>query len=516
MHPPPPVTILIVDDFEPNRKLLNALFSHEGFEVREAGDGAEGLRVLERGKVDVVVSDILMPNMDGYRLCAEMRRQARLREVPFVFHTSTDTSPGDEALALELGADLFIRKPVPGRILIGSIYELLKGPRPDRTLAEPPEDPDLRAEYTQRLVGKLEEKNKELFERTEEARRTGDKLSALILVAPVAIVSVDAEGVIRTWNGAAEQIFGWTAAEALGRRPGEVGFDPGGGLKPLDALESDGMPGIELTLQRRDKSTVHVELSAAPLYDGDGTVSGRLAIFVDITKRKQAEEALEKARSRMEILSRRLLATAEAESRRIARELHDGIGQGLTAAKMEIEAAKRMSDPAGLSLRLDDAIAVIEELLHSVRALSLDLRPASLDELGLVAALRAHVQGQAVRAGLRMLFEADELPGHRDPEAEIACFRVAQEALTNIIRHANATWVQMELRSQEGGVRLVVQDNGTGFDTVAANAGTERGISFGLLSMRERAQLAGGTFLCTSEAGLGTRIEAFFPAGPGV
>lgn len=504
------MTILIVDDFQPNQTLLKAIFVHEGFDVIEAGDGIEALRLIESVPVDAITSDILMPNMDGYRLCTEVRRRERLDAVPFLFLTSTYTSPSDEALALSLGADRFLRKPIQGRAIVQAVRELLEAPRPVRRQVEPPPDIDLTAEYTQRLVEKLEEKNQELFERTQEAHGASERLRALISAAPVAICSSDSTGIVRIWNPAAERIFGWKAEEMAGRQMAEVFADVG---SPFSGTQNGGNAPIrerEKTLHRKDGADVRAEMSVSTIYDADGLDSGRIAIFADLTERKQTEEALEKAKVRMETLSRQLLAIGEAERGSIARELHDEIGQGLTAAKLAIEAAKGTHDAIGLSLRLDDAVAVIAHLLQSVRRLSLDLRPAGLDELGLVAALRAHLHSQAERAGLSVRFQADDVPRSRDAEIEIACFRVAQEAMTNVIRHARATTVEAELRRHEAGLRLVMQDDGAGFDTALA-AGLEGDESFGLLSMRERVQLAGGRFLITSGAGRGTRVEAWFP-----
>jgi signal transduction histidine kinase len=145
-----------------------------------------------------------------------------------------------------------------------------------------------------------------------------------------------------------------------------------------------------------------------------------------------------------------------------------------------------------------------------VRTLSLDLRPAALDELGLVATLRAYIPSQAARAGIKMRFEADTLPPSRNGEAEIACFHVVQEAMTNVIRHAKASSVEIELRHHGDDVRLLFHDDGIGFDVALATAGAGSR-SFGLLSMSERTQLAGGRFLIASAAGRGTRIEATFP-----
>jgi PAS domain S-box-containing protein len=487
--------------------MLGAVLSFEGFTVLEAGDGEEASRIIEAHPVDVIVSDILMPKMDGYRLCTIVRQRESMDRVPFLFHTSTYTSPSDETLALSLGADQFIRKPVAGRVIVEAVRAALDAPRPSRPRPALPQNVDLTAEYTQRLVEKLEEKNEELYVRTREARGSSDKLAALILAAPIGIISFDAAGIIRTWNTAAEGIFRWNADGVVGRTPDELGMFLGAECK----LSKHVVRGMELTLRRRDGTEVNVTLSVAPLHNPHGAVSGWMAVFADNTERTRAEAAVEKAKGRMETLSRQLLATGEAALRRIARELHDEIGQGLTAAKMAIESAKLATDPASLALRLDDASAMIDQLLNSVRALSLDLRPASLDELGLVAALRAHLHAQAARAGLRIQFETDELPPGNGAEGDIVCFRVAQEALTNVIRHANATSVEVELRRHPAGVRLVVKDDGIGFNTALAHARAEQGMSFGLLSMRERTELAGGRFLCVSDTGRGTRIEIELP-----
>ena len=170
----------------------------------------------------------------------------------------------------------------------------------------------------------------------------------------------------------------------------------------------------------------------------------------------------------------------------------------------------QLDEPAERALRLGDAFAVIEHLIQSVRALSLDLRPASIDELGLATALRVHAQSHAARGGLAVRLAFDEPLPRCDAAIEIACFRVAQEALTNVLRHANAKEVVIELRHRGDALQLRVQDDGVGFDVASAEARVASGASFGLLSMRERVNLAGGTFVCKSAAGLGTTIKVHF------
>src|SRR6185295_3980147 len=169
------MNILVVDDDRTNRELLRVKLEREGQIIFEAADGAQALAVLDREPVDAVISDILMPHMDGYRLCAELRARERFCRIPFVVYTNIFTSPGDERLALETGADRFFSKSAaPGEILT-ALRELAKNPPAWRRAPVQPEpDTSLMERYSRRLVEKLEEKNAQLLRQTEDLRRARD------------------------------------------------------------------------------------------------------------------------------------------------------------------------------------------------------------------------------------------------------------------------------------------------------------------------------------------------------
>jgi glucose-6-phosphate-specific signal transduction histidine kinase len=164
----------------------------------------------------------------------------------------------------------------------------------------------------------------------------------------------------------------------------------------------------------------------------------------DITEIKQAQAALQQANEQLHLLSRRLFEVQEDERRHLARELHDQIGQALTAAKISLQSARRLKERNAIRRRLGDGLAIVEGLLQQVRQLSLELRPPLLDDLGLMPALRCYLDQQAQTGGLHIEFFAD--PELRRVEAAIqtACFRVAQEALTNAVRHARAHRVSVD------------------------------------------------------------------------
>lgn len=225
----------------------------------------------------------------------------------------------------------------------------------------------------------------------------------------------------------------------------------------------------------------------------------------DISEQKKAAEALQN-------LSHRVLNAQEQERRNLARELHDELGQVLSALKMTLQNGQRR--PANLAVRVEESVAMVQTALEQVRTLSRNLRPPMLDELGLVAALRWYVKQQMQLMEVEIELTA-EVPPHRFPlEIETACFRVVQEALTNILRHAQARHVWVELRYLDGQLHLLVQDDGVGFDVEAAFAQIVEGKSSGLLGMRERAQLVSGQVQVISIAGVGTEIRAMFPAEP--
>lgn len=242
-----------------------------------------------------------------------------------------------------------------------------------------------------------------------------------------------------------------------------------------------------------------------------------LALFAtDITERKrvEAENArlfaqVESARERLQSLSRQLVEAQEEERRRIARELHDEIGQALTALKLNLQSVQRT---AGTAVpELDESIDIAERTLQQVRDLSLDLRPSLLDDLGLAAALRWYLDRQAQRTGWRTRFTGDHPELRLPTHLETVCFRVAQEALTNVARHAHATEVWLDVRRRNGELLLTILDDGVGFDVYAAHRRALGGSSCGVLGMQERVALVGGRLDISSTPASGTGVRMSLP-----
>ncbi len=216
-------------------------------------------------------------------------------------------------------------------------------------------------------------------------------------------------------------------------------------------------------------------------------------------------------REQLQVLSRQLLETQEAERRFVVQELYGEIGQELSALKMNLLVLLQSSEGASLASRLEESVALAECALDRIRAMSLDLHPALLDDLGLAAALRSLLDEQARRGGFIGEFVAEGWQERRTPQLELVCYRVVQEALTNIMRHAHAQHVLLQIQAHAMELNLVVRDNGLGFDVAAARRRALQGQCLGLLGLEERVLLAGGQLEIESALGYGTELRARFP-----
>lgn len=357
----------------------------------------------------------------------------------------------------------------------------------------------------------------------EEMQRYSD----IVECTEDAIVSRALDGSILTWNAAAERIFGYSAADVVGVSI-DILYSPRTPLEHRDlaprAMGGERIVNFETVRRRKDGVDIDVAITISLIRTRDGTVTGASAIFRDITERKRMERelqeslrqqkstegALRESRDRLRELSAALQTIREEEKTRIARELHDELGQSLTALKMDaaVIANDLRSDQQELLQRANGMKQLIDGTVTAVRRISADLRPVMLDNLGLAPTMEWLAKDCAVRNGIRveLLMNNDDL--QVAGEVATAVFRIAQEALTNIVRHAHATAVQIKVVRTPGQVLLRVTDNGKGM----ADDDQRKVRSFGLLGMRERAYVLGGDFKVTSEGGQGTVIEAILPA----
>ncbi|MCX7966640.1 MAG: PAS domain-containing protein [Syntrophorhabdaceae bacterium] len=268
---------------------------------------------------------------------------------------------------------------------------------------------------------------------------------------------------------------------------------------------------VEYRIYHKDGSIIWIHSRGKILKDDAGRPIKWAGIDWDITNQKKAEEELKVMRDEVKSLSKGLLNKLEAERRYIARELHDEIGQTLTAVKINLQSLQRIADHEQFTKRLNDAIIILDRALNQVRNMSLNLRPSLIDDLGLVPTVKWYADRVSSTTGIDIELYINEVDSRFELETEIVCFRVVQEAINNVIRHAKADRINVTLERNRDFIHLSVSDNGCGFDVAKAMDEAKKGKSFGLIAMKERVELSGGTMEISSEFNKGSIIKVIFP-----
>jgi PAS domain S-box-containing protein len=353
---------------------------------------------------------------------------------------------------------------------------------------------------------------------TEALRRSEERFRALVENSYEVVCLFDREerwiyvspSVFRIWGYTPEEML---ATRALGERihPDDVE----GVLTSFRALAKtpEAVYRMEFRARHKDGSWRDVEAVGVNRFD-EPSIGAIVANLRDISERKRSEERLKQSHEMIRALAARIETVREEESSRIARELHDEIGQALTAIKIQLQTLSRSPQASTFHRELDEGIGIAERALEAARNLSLDLRPSVLDDLGLPAALRWYLDRQATLSGFAAEFSANLRNERLSRELETACFRVVQEAVTNVIRHARARRVRVDLAQDGAALLLAIQDDGVGFDVAAAQARARGGRSLGILGMEERVSQLGGSLEIDSAPSEGTRICARLPVQP--
>jgi PAS domain S-box-containing protein len=363
-------------------------------------------------------------------------------------------------------------------------------------------------QQSQRYVAELEERIAERKQAEAALRQSEERYRELFENARDAIYVHDLEGNYVRINRAAERLSGYTREEIVGHKFTEfVAPDHARyvGDSFYTKLAQRGETTYEVDVIAKDGRRVPVEVSSRAIYE-NGELVGVQGMARDITERKLAQDALQ-------LFSRQLIEAQEDERRRIARELHDQIGQVLTAVKMNLHMVQRVCHPEESGLYINDNIEAVDQALRLVRDLSIELRPPVLDDLGLATALRWYVDRYANRTGLNVevIIELLDENERFSREVETACFRIAQEALTNVARHAQASHIIVQLAKEGSTLLLSIKDDGVGFDVESLRKGAPRAATLGLVSMQERAHVAGGTIEIDSATSKGTEVRFMLP-----
>jgi len=346
------------------------------------------------------------------------------------------------------------------------------------------------------------------------------RLAAIVESSEDAIIGKTLEGIVTDWNEGARRLFGYTAEEMVGQ--------PILRLIPPDRFDEEAqilarlrrgerVEHYETVRRRKDDRFVDVSLSVSPIRDGGGQLIGASKIARDITERKAAEAELGRSQGQLRALAARLQQAREEEAVRLARELHDQLGRCLTTLKLDVGAIERglrggLTDDrarAGLLEAAQRMGQALDETVRTVRRISAELRPGVLDDLGLAAAIDWQAKDFQKRSGVACVLRLPEDDPPLSREQATALFRIFQEGLTNVARHARARTVWVHLGEEGSHVVLEIEDDGVGFSPAAL---AERR-SLGLLGMRERAAAFGGEVEVAGSPGRGVTVLVRLPLG---
>jgi PAS domain S-box-containing protein len=484
-----PVTILIVEDERIVAMDIARGLKSVGYEVAGiVASGKEAIDLVEQNPPDLILMDIrIKGDIDGIQT-AEIIQS--LHDIPIVYLTAF---ADDDTLS---------------RARITAPYGYIIKPF-DKTNA-----------HTMIEIALYKNSMEKIIKENERW------LSKILQYSGDAMIATDAHGNIKLMNKVAEIETGWKSCEVTGMDINEILKLTDENTKeqinaPITRLFNDDheqdITKTAILIDKYSKEKL-IAGTASWIKDDKNFTTGIVVVFRDITKQRSVEKERERlfkkvslAQERLKVVSKRLLEVQESERRHIARELHDEIGQILTAIKINIQTAFKLAGAEKIETHLNEGVELIEEALFQVRKLSIDLRPSMLDDLGLIPALRWYVDRQSVRAGISAKVNVDETIMRLPNEIEITCFRVAQEALTNIIKHSQATHVEIMLYYEEGDLHLKIVDDGVGFNFFAAVQRSLKGESMGILGMQERVELIGGKIKINSKAGNGTTVHTIFP-----
>jgi PAS domain S-box-containing protein len=367
------------------------------------------------------------------------------------------------------------------------------------------------------LEQRVAERTAELRQANKELKESEEKYRFIFENAVEGIYQTS-EGRIITANPAIARIFGYESPEefitTISDVRTQIYASPDQRDKVIELMNKNGfVKNFELQCRHKNGKIIWLTFNTRPVRDNQGTVLYYAGTCQDITERKRTEEALKKSEKNLRVLSNRLINAQENERKRIAFELHDELGQSLVGLKFQLSILQKKSTgmPEDLTLEFSQALKNIDEMTENIRRLSRELRPSVIEHMGLLEALHWLFEDFSVKYGIKVLDSIKEIKKNFSKEQEIIIFRIFQEALLNIGKHAQATQVTMSVAEEKKLTVFLIQDNGKGFNTKTVNGKDLLRKGLGLIAMQERALMAGGTIEIKSQPGKCTLITFAIP-----
>ena len=516
------VNILMVDD-QPGKLLTyEAILSDLGENLIKATSAKETLETLLKTDVAVVLMDVSMPEIDGFELAEVIRQHPRFQKTAIIFISAVHLTDLDRLKGYQHGAVDYLSVPIVPEVLRAKVKVFTELHRKKRQLER------LNRELEQRVTertAELQQKAVDLHKLNRELAQRNQELDAIVQTAPDIIFSRNPDGGrdyissrFYEYTGAPPETavgFGWLDYVHPDDREQSR-------QKWLHCVQSGEAYDCDYRLRGADSQYRWFRARAVPLCDSQGTIVKWYGTCSDIHDSKLLEQSIRESAIELERmvesrtaalrrLSNRMMTMQDEERRRIAREIHDGLGQELAAAKMILDGILAKDSSPTLRQASVDASQLIDRAIQQVRTISHLLHPPLLDEVGLVSALRWFLEGLSERSGIHMALEVDPPNlGRLRSELETAIFRIVQEAVTNMFRHSGARNSGVTIIQKDGNIVVTVRDDGKGIEEPVIQLRPES-VGVGIGGMRQRVTELGGS-LRLANANPGTIVEVIIPA----
>ena len=516
------VNILMVDDQPAKLLSYEVMLGELGENLIKATSAKQALEILLKTDVAVVLMDVSMPELDGFELATMIRQHPRFQRTAIIFISAVHLTDMDRLKGYEHGAVDYISVPVVQELLRAKVRVFAELHRKTGQLEALNRDLERRVlERTEELAAKAEQ----LLQLNTELVSKNQELDAIISTAPDVIFSSQEDG---RYEYVSDRFHEYTGtSEDSGNSVGWFDYVHPDDVERskavwIHSVEVGGSYESEYRLRSKDGAYRWFRSRALPIRDLEGKILKWYGTCSDIHDSKLLEQSirdnaieLEKMVDRrtdeLRRLSVRLITAQDQERRRIARDLHDGLGQELAVAKMVLDKLLLQKPAQPQEQTWAQASSIVDRAIQQVRTLSHLLHPPLLDEVGLLSALAWYVEGLTKRSGIETFLDVQPPDFPRlVPEVETAIFRIVQEALTNVFRHSGAQKVWITLNQKDGLIVVAVLDDGKGIDKRVAELRPES-VGVGIGGMKQRAKEFGGELRLTN-ADPGTLLELRIPS----
>lgn len=499
--------IVAIDDNEINLVLLNQIFKlyYPDFEFIKATSGKEGIEIVKAVKPEIILLDILMPEMDGYEVCTFLKNDTTTRDIPILMISALGQNPIERTRGLNAGADAFISKPFSQDELRAQIDVVLRIKKAE----------DLLRKRNASLEMLIKDQSTKYLQKEERYLQISEHALEFFW-------EVDSNGIFTYVSPVIEKMLGVKPDDIIDEKDYITLFQLSTEKEKKSIIEDSflnqsSFRDCEIELSVKNKDKLWLSVSGFSAFDKKGQFYGFRGVCYDITKRKQAEIALKKSMQqiknyqiKLKNLNTELTLVEEKERRRIAENLHDSLGQTLSLAFIKLSSIVNENFPPRVEKTINEISELLNKAISESRTLTYDLSPPILYELGLIPAFKWKLEEIEDKHGLNTVFIGEDQQIGIRKEFNIFLYRIVVELLNNVIKHSQANLLELEVKKEKKYYYISVRDNGKGFKKQLTKKASLDG-GFGLMSITERLDSIKGHLKIKSVLGKGTEATLIIP-----